>query len=484
MDLGVQVFAKFPSSKMLHWLSHGQLKTSFSRTVRFWVILSHLYSLRSNWSKVLPSIWRYPDLRDQLFAQGHPQSDESKASHISDCTDSSCICHQSTKNWLNPTSDWCEETCLLSGLTSAELTHLLEQRPFATVHRSIRADLKMLSQQGWLQELKQGQYSCVLPQKLPQPPQNLELTSDRLSFIDTLSTQQTIELWRALETLSQFQPSLEFLLEPLSLQVLNLTNQSQIEQKHVQRVFIHFDYILPPAEQEQVDARQQDIEDLWQKPEGGVILFDYWYDSVQKVRVVVYPVCLHYVRRAKYLSAYGKDPEGNIGWHNYRLDRIASAQLKVLAWGDRSVPKELKDMRRTGKLPTPEYVEAELEKAWGFKFYSKPELLILRFPSQFARWYVDRTQRHHTFKPIPYQKLGDLIHREITDLAECEHLLEIVKQRSPNDAYYQAQIRPDDINIIQRLRDWRPNGEVIAPLSLRQLMADEAQKELIHYESI
>jgi len=31
-----------------------------------------------------------------------------------------------------------------------------------------------------------------------------------------------------------------------------------------------------------------------------------------------------------------------------------------------------------------------------------------------------------------------------------------------------------DINALMRLRDWRPNGEVIAPLSVRQQLQEEA----------
>jgi CRISPR-associated protein (TIGR03985 family) len=34
-----------------------------------------------------------------------------------------------------------------------------------------------------------------------------------------------------------------------------------------------------------------------------------------------------------------------------------------------------------------------------------------------------------------------------------------------------------------RLRDWRPNGEVIAPLAYREQMAREAQAELQLYVS-
>nr|WP_293160386.1 TIGR03985 family CRISPR-associated protein [Okeania sp. SIO2C9] len=53
-----------------------------------------------------------------------------------------------------------------------------------------------------------------------------------------------------------------------------------------------------------------------------------------------------------------------------------------------------------GKLPTIEYVEQELEKAWGFNLYLPRDLLIMRFESKFARWYVDDTVRHPTFQPI------------------------------------------------------------------------------------
>jgi CRISPR-associated protein (TIGR03985 family) len=32
-----------------------------------------------------------------------------------------------------------------------------------------------------------------------------------------------------------------------------------------------------------------------------------------------------------------------------------------------------------------------------------------------------------------------------------------------------------------RLRDWRPNGEVIAPIGIRNQMRQEAEQELYHY---
>jgi CRISPR-associated protein (TIGR03985 family) len=251
-----------------------------------------------------------------------------------------------------------------------------------------------------------------------------------------------------------------------------------------------------------VDDYHKQLEDLWHTADSGVIQFDYEMIksdspsfhksflinpiefsrfSSQVKQITVYPVCIHYLRRAKYLSAYGIDPDGNMGWHNYRLDRITSESLKVFAWGDREVPKYLKQLRNSGKLPTSQAVEIELRKAWGFKFYEEPQLLLIRFSEDFARWYVDNTVRHPTFKVIPYTRIASLLQKDVSSDHERDTILAILGQRDPSDRYYQALIRPNDINIIQRLRDWRPNGEVLAPISLRQRMVDEATQELMHY---
>jgi CRISPR-associated protein (TIGR03985 family) len=292
------------------------------------------------------------------------------------------------------------------------------------------------------------------------------------------------------------QPNLELLLDSLS-ELLVTEQDSDRLSKHqtLPHTFVNFDYILPPEVQDRVDDYHKQLEDLWHTADSGVIQFayqvvqsekgldttDFSKFSSQIKQITVYPVCIHYLRRAKYLSAYGIDPDGNMGWHNYRLDRIASQSLTVLAWGDRHVPKHLKQLRNSGKLPTYQEVELELRKAWGFKFYEEPQLLIIRFSEDFARWYVDNTVRHPTFKAIPYAKIPFLLHKSIATDQERDAILSILQKRNSEDRYYQAWIRPSDINIIQRLRDWRPNGEVLAPISLRQRMVNEATQELMHY---
>ncbi|NJM00774.1 MAG: TIGR03985 family CRISPR-associated protein [Synechococcaceae cyanobacterium SM2_3_2] len=69
------------------------------------------------------------------------------------------------------------------------------------------------------------------------------------------------------------------------------------------------------------------------------------------------------------------------------------------------------------------------------------------------------------------------------DPKEKAQLLNLVAQRPATDCYFTAWIRLGDTNLTMRLRDWRPNGEILAPLVLRQQMKREAQQELSWYQS-
>ncbi len=475
-----------PSPSILHWLSAGQLATRIQRTLRLWVLLDRLYGTQPNWSLSLPQPFNYPDLRDRLFAPSHGYSDSLSAQALTThCSDSTCVCHKTLKGWLGdanphlPDAEWMTEMGNLTGLPPTELEHHLHQCPFATVHRSLRDDLKRLSQQGWLESLHQGRYRCLSTDHLPAPPASCLMAPT--SLFPSLGSAQAWEVLRVLEAVSFVQPNLQLVVQSLWEQ-LTATNFHRLQAEPRQRIFIHLDYILSEETQERVDDLQEQIEHLWRTPDGGVIQFKTWLARAERqVQVTVYPVCLHYARRAKYLSAYGLDPEGKIAWHNYRLDRITSKRLKVLPWGDPAVPKPLKNLRHRGELPSPEFVKSELNVAWGFNFYLPRHLLILRFPVKFARWYVDNTIRHPTFRAIAYTQLPDLIRQEMADPNEQQALLNLIASRPSTDAYYIAWIRAGDINVIMRLRDWRPNGEVIAPLSLRQSITEEVEQELANY---
>ena len=479
-----------PTPQILQWLAASQLANRMQRAVRLWVILTQLYGSEPNWASELPKIFTYPQLRSHLFSPTHPQSDRKPVKQtIYRCYDNTCICHRTltelifTPETQQTISTWQTEIIQLTGLSATEIEKQLQLSPFATVHRSIRDDLKQLVNMGWLQQVTTGSYRRLSTHNLPTPP--TALTSP---FVDHLSTaqlplSQTWELLRVLESIAFVQPNLELVVRSLWEQITaNTPTSPQLATAPTQRIFIHLDYILPPEIQDQVDTYQEQIEQLWHQPLGGIIQFNYWVAEKKQVTVTVYPVGIHYVRRAKYLSAYGIDPNGEIAWHNYRLDRIASKKLTILAWGDPQVPKELKQRWHTGQLPTPEEIQAELDAAWGFNFYLPKDTLIIRFPAEFARWYVDNTMRHPTFERIDYKQIPKLIKKEITHPEIQQELLEIIKARSPKDYYYQAKIRVGDINVMMRLRDWRPKGEVIAPLSIRQKLSQEATQELNNYQ--
>lgn len=472
------VFNYPPTPEFLHGLAKGRLADRLQRAVRLWVLLHRLYG-PDNWAGQLPQPFRYGDLRDRIFAQTHGRSETAKVSELIANCDRSCYCQRSLAACLLESTpafslaDWKQGIRSLSDLSENTLETVLETYPFATVHRSIRDDLAHLVELGWLTLAGKGQFRTVEPHHWPGLPVQSPMP------LGNLSVAQTWEVLRSLESISFVQPNLHVIIQSLWEQ---LTSPQPVAiREPEQRIFIHLDYILSGEMQEHVDTLQEQIEQLWRSG-GGVIRFDYWLSANEAVPITVYPVCLHYSRRAKYLSAYGDDPAGVFGWHNYRLDRVVSPRLRVFAWGAPQVPESLRKMRRTGQLPTSEEVNTALDEAWGFNFYLPRRLLIMRFPAEFARWYVDQTDRHATFQSIDYGALPELVKQEMGDANEQAEVLDILARRDPQDAYYRAWVRLGDINIVMRLRDWRPKGEVIAPLELRQRMRIEAAEELGQYE--
>ena len=471
-----------PTPEVLHWLAQGRLADRRSRTIRLWTLLCLIYG---NPGQTLPRPFRYADICDRLFAKTHGRSNHAPAAALSANCNATCRCQQSVITLLEESSlphsiaGWQQGMVELTDLSHKQLKAFLQQRPFATVHRSIRDDLTYLAETGWLTSAGQGRFFTKSSQQLPQLPAPAAAAS--------LSVTHSWEVLRSLESISFIQPNLEVVVqtlwEQLTAQTSKTTASHNIKPDSVEpekRIFIHLDYILSPAMQEQVDTLQEQIEQLWREG-SGVIQFDYSPAAERAVPITVYPVCLHYARRAKYLSAYGTDPAGVFGWHNYRLDRILSARLKILGWKDLKVPKQLRAMHRDRTLPTPAMVSTALEEAWGFNFYLPRRLLIMRFPPNFAQRYVQQTDRHATFEPIAYKKLLVLVKQQIQAPDAQATVLKILSQQTAKDAYYKAWIRLGDINIVMRLRDWRPKGEVIAPLELRQQMRREAQAELEHY---
>ena len=486
---GFEGFGYLPTPPVLWGLSGGQFANRLLRSLRLWVILQRLYGAEFRWIERLPQPFGYVHLRDRLFAPSHKTDEALKAEGLTAaCRGTGCLCQFSARALLlqtdlpQSTEEWVAAVGQLSGLSPAVIEAQLRLCPFATVHRSLRDDLKLLSQQGWLKALKQARYEGQFADQWPklQAP-SLSDSNPPLDYA-ALSATQAGELLHVLESVAFVQPNIHVVIDALWQQVTADRSKARSRPVPMKRIFPHFDYILSDEAQEQVDTHQQQVEQLWQTSQGGVIQFDIFSARRnQAARVTVYPVCFHYARRAKYLSAYGLDPYGQIAWHNYRLDRIVSQRLRVLPWGDPEVPAALKGLWRTGQLPTPETVEAELDEAWGFNFYLPKALMILRFSPGFARYYVEDTMRHPTFEQIDYKALLERVRSQVSLAAGQREILAVLAMRPSTDAYYCGWIRLGDINVTMRLRDWRPNGEVIAPWQSRLQMIAEAERELGGY---
>jgi hypothetical protein len=187
-------FYLLPTPQILQWLAAGQLGNRLVRSLRLWVLIDKLYSSQTNWANELPTPFTYSQLRDRLFAYRHPKSDKLQAQQITvQCGERNCICHRAfweilfDQNCQQTESQWQDEIILLTGINQQELQKVLQEHPFATVHRSIRDDLKQLIQLGWLQSAEQRKYQCLAIEELPIPPIQataaVNLPSNRLSHL-------------------------------------------------------------------------------------------------------------------------------------------------------------------------------------------------------------------------------------------------------------------------------------------------------------
>lgn len=486
-----------PTPEILQWLSSGQLSNRLLRSLRVWVILNRLYG-SEQLADQLPQPFTYPEFSRLFFGPDHLQCEKASSDEIrTNCQNTSCFCQSSAQNLLFPGNSESSQSRINTlssdhGLDQQDLAVTLTKPLFAIVHRALRDDLKYLTTQGWLRKGDPRGWQTLPFDCCPRPAQHLHQSS----LMNHWSVEQTWQFMGLLEQISFIQPNLETIFEDLYQALMERQSpDSNTPEDHAaanisqaKRVFIHFDYAISEDSRDHTDTLQDVIMSHWQRGEELVIQFDYrMANSGKRVNVIVHPVCFHYLKRAKYLSAYGLDPERNIGWHNYRLDRIISDTFDLLDWDDSRVPLDLQQLYRKNALKTSIEVSDELERAWGITFYQPRQLLLIRFPKPFARWYVTDTKRHDTFEQVSLEQIPGLVRSSSFSQSEQRQILDLVQKtrgEKPADfAYFRAYIRSNDINLIMRLREWRPNGEVIAPLSLRERMKLEAAQELEQYES-
>lgn len=245
-----------------------------------------------------------------------------------------------------------------------------------------------------------------------------------------------------------------------------------------QRLFIHHEYVVNEDLREVSADLADRLKEIWKIHPTPPIQIAYHSAYLNQARkYIVYPVCLYYYHRAYYLCAFGQRPQrtenqAQVGWYNYRLERIT--RLKTLSWDTPNLPLPQSEVINYPDQYSPDYIQQELNSAYGFDFYEKVGLMLLRFDADFAQRYIDNSFRHPTFEKLDsYQDAMDLI--EQLELRAQNQLLAHINQY-PDAAYYTLRYRHQDNNVIMRLRAWGPKVEVIFPDELRQHMRQDIEK--------
>lgn len=447
-------FSEEPHVLLLQSLTRGSLKQNLVRSLRLWVWLHLLYGeqdrgqLEQQQVGCILDPFTFAEWRNQFFSDSHPIGEKVPPQH-----DPRCACATTIRDWLSllaPDLDleiWQRSLRRHDSLPN-QMDRVLNQRLFGVTRRSLDEDLRMLEKLGWLKRQRHEYYRVT---EFPSHP------SDAPSM-------------------PQAQPLLHPDLVAISDNLAQPINGYQ-------RFFLHVEYVIPQDATDRVDDWQALLREVWeQTPVPPIRVAFYSAKLDQTCTRILYPVCIYYVQRAPYLCAWGELPEGHsecIDWRHYRLDRIH--HIQSLTWDDPSLPKSMYRAFQNNQLPIPDLIQEYMADAWGFDFYHPAATLLLRFDQDFARRYIDNSLRHETFAPVSYGEAKALALSQTTDPAVQRQALQILTRRSPRDAYYTAIYRRHDMNILLRLRSWRPHMEVLLPWDLRQQLAAEVQQEYATY---
>jgi CRISPR-associated protein (TIGR03985 family) len=237
--------------------------------------------------------------------------------------------------------------------------------------------------------------------------------------------------------------------------------------------------------QDAVDQIQSELQELWDSGQIPPLLLTYRSAHQNLIKeCVVYPVCIYFMERAKYLCAYGSTPKDQISWYKYRLDRIISKRIEPLDWQDPRIPQLLREQYAENRLPTPKTVNAMLKKAWGCDFYKETALMVLRFERDFHQSYIEGISIHNSFTLIDCDRAATLIKQYTPNPVHRKTLLEVLQSRPTTDVYYQLSYRVTDYYVVRWLRALGSKVEVLIPWQLREDMASEIQLTMNLYKSL
>lgn len=248
--------------------------------------------------------------------------------------------------------------------------------------------------------------------------------------------------------------------------------------KGEQRLFIHHEYVVNEDLREASADLADRLKEVWKitpTPPLQITYYSAYLNQTQKY--IVYSVCLYYYQRAYYLCAFGQRPQRTetqpqLGWYNYRLERIT--RLKTLSWDTPNLPFPQSEFINRPENYSPDYIQQELDSAYGFDFYETVNLALLRFEASFAQRYIDNSFRHPTFEKLDSYKDAVALIKQLKLPAQRKLLTHI--NQYPEAAYYTLRYRHQENNVIMRLRAWGPKVEVIFPSELRQCMRQEIEQ--------
>ncbi len=468
------IFEISPNPTLLQKLAKGSLEQSqnLTRAVRLWVLLRWLYS--DGGYAALPNSFTYADWRKAFFSENHQ---DEKLEDIENHQDSNCACTKITQQWLSEyeveIEQWQYTLQQQIPIPNSELEQLLAERLFAQVRKSLQSDFDLLVSRDWLQRLtntpgRSKQY-CRM--------KTLPIVSESNNYsLDTNLTPKTqAYVASTLGKLSFLDPSFPVLAEQISAEEVE-------EDKN--RVFLYVDYVIPESSylEDRVDQIQSELQEIWDSGKIPPLLLTYRSAHQNLIKeCVVYPVCIYFMERAKYLCGYGTTPRDEINWYKYRLDRIMSKHLEALDWQDPRIPQLLREQYRANCLPTPKTVNSMLKEAWGCDFYKETGLLLLRFERDFHQSYIEGISIHEKFKAIDCDRAARLIRQYTPNPEQRQTLLEVLQSRPTTDIYYEVSYRLTDYYVVRWLRALGSKVEILLPLELRQQLALDIQRTWNQY---
>lgn len=498
-----------PSVGVLQVLAPGSLKQNLPKAVRLWAILRSIYGSDSDEVKLnLGERFTYEEWRNQFFTQAqsankHDRSQKvyHKRDEIPPLHDPECYCAKTLTDWL------------FAGDSSLTVSQKIWEESFLQLYPIALSQLKVfLATANYPREAEtvdrtKSQYESLKAKKNYVPPfpdgrlfavtgKNLEFDFEALIKMGWLNLTQVKGVGKRMYLKVQKFPAIESLNVPentgnfiTQVDFMAIAENYRQPINGVQRFLMQVEYVVSQAATDKIDNWQQQLKALWETTPTRPI--EIQYDSaslLREARRIIYPVCIYYSQRAPYLCAFGQKPKNrnDIGWHNYRLDRIQS--LEILEWNDPKVPDSLKKLVVKQQL-SPEFIQIELAAAWGFDFYQPSRKMLLRFDRDFHDRYIINSFRHETFRfinaPLDFRKF---IREYAPNPAEKERLVAILESlpTQPDDdeyphAYYSADFRSNDLNLIDnnvmmRLRAWGPKVEVVLPFDLRDRIIKDIEE--------